>query len=113
MFSQVKWFKTTTFSYKYETQYGVWTDWSDWEKCIADVKMDLTNDKITIYTNNTQIYYVYDYVGEVEDSDGQTVKFAIIDDEEDYGYIRLRIQNNGTKQLYVDFSNIIWVYNLK
>lgn len=75
--------------------------------------MDLENDKIIIYTKEPQIYYVYDYLGEIEDENGQAVKFAVIDNEDDYGYVRLRRQNNGTKQLYVDFNNIIWVYNLK
>lgn len=112
-FSQVKYFQTTQFSYKYLTEYNYWTDWSDWEKCIAKVKLDLDDDKITIYTKETQIYYVYDYLGEVEDDYGQTIKFAVIDHEEDYGHIRLRVQNNGTKQLYVDFNDIMWVYNLK
>lgn len=112
-FSQVKWFETTSFSYKYITQYGEWVNWSEWEKCVADVKIDLGKDIIIIYTKEVQMYYVYDYVGEVKDTSGQTIKFAVIDNEEDYGHIRLRVQNNGTKQLYVDFSNIMWVYNLK
>ena len=111
-FAQIKWFKTNSISYKYETQYGEWTNWSEWEKCIADVKLDLDNNKIVIYTKTPQVYYIYDYLGEVEDDYGQTIKLAIIDDEDDYGCVRLRIQDNGTKQLYVDFSNIMWVYNL-
>ena len=40
------------------------------------------------------MYYEYDYVGEVKDTSGQTVKFAVIYNEEDYGHIRLRVQNN-------------------
>ena len=112
-FSQVKYFQTTQFSYKYLTEYNYWTDWSDWEKCTAKVKLDLDNDIIVIYTNETQKYYVYEYVGEVEDNSGQTIKFAVIDHEDDYGYVRLRVQNNGTKQIYIDFNNIKWVYNLK
>lgn len=110
--SDVRLFRTTEFSYKYETEYGWWTDWSDWKKCKVNIKMDLENDKIIIYTKEPQIYYVYDFLGEVEDDYGQTIKFAVIDNEDDYGYIRLRVQDNGTKQLYVDFENIKWVYNL-
>ena len=32
--------------------------------------------------------------------------------EYDYGYIRLRIERNGNSQIYIDFADVMWVYNV-
>ena len=37
----------------------------------------------------------------------------MIDQDGDYGSIRFRKQYNGTIQLYIDYADIKWVYNIE
>ena len=103
----VQWYQTTEFAYKLKGY-----DWSDWEPSKMNVKMDLSQDKITIYSNDVQIYRVISTEAPPYDPSGQQVKFRIVDQDGDYGYLRLRIENNGNSQIYVDFNDISWVYNV-
>jgi hypothetical protein len=47
-----------------------------------------------------------------DDGGGVQIKFSVIDQDGDRGTVRLRIQNDGNSQLYVDFADIMWVYNV-
>ena len=42
----------------------------------------------------------------------RTAKFSFVDQEGYKGIIRLRIEKNGNSQMYVEYANIMWVYNL-
>lgn len=87
--------------------------WSEWQPCKIPIKIDLNNDKITIYSNEVQIYHV---IGDAEtppDNNGQQIAFIVIDQDGDRGRFRFRVQNNGIKQVYVDFNNISWCYSVK
>lgn len=110
-FSQNAWFRATEFAYKY-VEDGYWTNWSDWIDCNVRIKIDVTNDKIIIYSEDTQVYNVLNQESAPYDDNGEQLRFRVIDQDYDYGYVRLRLQNNGNKQLYVDFNNISWVYNI-
>lgn len=113
----VQWYKTTAYSIKKlnTDAYGneSWGKWSDWEDSDMRVKFDLVNDVITIYSPKTQVYRVIRVEDPPYDSTGRQVKFKVIDQDGDYGYVRLRIENNGNSQIYVDFRNVSWVYNVK
>lgn len=111
--AQVQYYRTTEFSYKEKNSYGNWTNWSKWEDSDLIVTIDLTNDVIKIYSPKTQTYRVLSYEGTPTDSSGRQVKFRVIDQDGDYGYIRLRIENNGNSQIYIDFANVMWVYNVR
>ena len=76
-------------------------------------EFDFNNDVIYIYSDKTQIYKVLYQEENPYDSSGQQVKFRVLDQDGDYGHIRLRIENNGNSQIYVDFNNVSWVYNVK
>lgn len=103
----VQWYQTTEFAFKLEGY-----DWSDWQKAEIGVKIDLSQDKITIYSDNVQIYRVIATLDPPYDPNGQQVKFKVIDQDGDYGHLRLRIENSGNSQIYIDFSDISWVYNV-
>lgn len=109
---EIIWFKATSLSYRYVNDYGYWTNWSDWEKCDVRIKFELTDDVIVIYSNKNQFYKVISLVDPPYDSNGKTIKYRILDGDGDYGFIRLRIENNGNSQIYVDFNNVSWVYNV-
>ncbi len=110
--AQTYYYRTTGFAIKYQTSYG-WTDWSDWQRSSMKMKIDLDDDMIVIYSDKVQIYRVIEHSGTYTDeSGGKQTKFFIVDQDNDYGYIRLRIERNGNSQIYVDFADVMWVYNV-
>ena len=111
--AQTLYFKTTEFAIRYKTNYG-WGNWSDWQPSDMKVKMDLDDDLIIIYSEKIQIYQVLRDEGNyTDDSGGKQQKFYIIDQDDDHGYLRLRIERNGNSQIYIDFNDVMWVYNVK
>ena len=107
-------YKATSYAYKYVNDYGYWTDWTSWLSCDVNIIFDLNNDVITIFSQRKQTYVVYSYDGASYDvGGGQYVQYSVIDQDYDYGKIRLRIEGNGNSQLYVDFANVMWVYNVR
>lgn len=109
--AEILWFKTTDFAYRIKN-YGTWSSWSDWEASSMNIKIDTGQDIIVIYSPETQVYKVLSLENPPYDSNGTQVKFKVIDQDFDIGYIRLRVEHSGNSQIYVDFSNVSWVYNV-
>ena len=86
-----------------------WTDWSEWESCYYKVIIDL--DSNTIIINNSK-YTIDKYIETVSDGNSKTTKYAVITYDNRSCFIRIREQKDGVKQLYIDYDNIIYVYNL-
>jgi hypothetical protein len=97
----------------YEVAIKIDGHWSEWQPCKVPIKIDLDNDKITIYSNEVQIYRVIGDAETPSDNNGQQIAFIVIDQDGDRGRFRFRVQNNGVKQVYVDFNNISWCYSVK
>lgn len=112
-FAQSGYFNAYEFSYKLMKSNGSWTNWSNWESVNINVKIDVTNDKVIIYSDEPQIYHILQQETAPYDSNGEQIKFQIIDQDGDYGYLRFRRQSNGTLQIYIDFADIKWVYNIE
>lgn len=104
-------FRTTDFSAR-TCNYGVWSEWSDWESSNIDVEIDLDKDIVIIHSKSLQVYKIIEKLPAPYDKDGKQDKFRIIDQDMDRGTLRLRRQNNGTLQIYIDFNDISWVYNI-
>lgn len=109
----VQWYKTSQVSVRAKNANGVWGSWSDWQSCVVNIKFDLSNDVIWIFSSKTQKYIVTETLDPPYDATGRQVMFKAIDQDGDICHIRLRIENNGNSQLYVDFSNVSWVYNVR
>ncbi len=109
----IVWFRTTEFSWKQKNEYGSWTNWSDWEPSNIKVKFDLSKDQVFIYSSSIQIYTIIHEEESPYDDSGTQIKFRVVDQDDDYGHLRLRQENNGNSQIYIDFSNIKWVYNVR
>lgn len=107
-YSQVVWFNAFQFAYRESD----WSSWTPWTTCDIDVKFDYDADLIVIYSQRTQVYRVYNYDGQVADYGGEQVQFSVIDQDDDRGKIRLRVEKNGNSQIYIDFLNVSWVYNV-
>lgn len=104
---------TTCFAYKYYENYR-WTDWSDWKPSHMLVVISLDRNIINIYSDTMQEYDIYEYNGEENDRDGGTsLLFNCVNEDGLRCQVRLRIQSDGSKQLYVDFNDCMWVYGLE
>ena len=112
--AQTYYYITTSFAYKFMGNDGLWSNWSSWEHSNIKMKIDFDDDLIIIYSQNLQVYQVTEYLGAYTDeSGGEQTKFRVIDQDNDVGTIRLRIETNGNSQLYVDFADVMWVYNVR
>ena len=113
-YAQVQWYRTT--QYAEATIINNRYYWGDWESSNMRLCIDIGNDQIIVYSPRTQIYQVYGVYNNgqpyVDDSGGTNVKFYVIDQDYDRGNIRLRVEKNGNSQIYIDFSNVAWVYNV-
>lgn len=111
--AQTYYYKTFQFAIKYKAN-GVWGQWSDWDSSNMLLTINMDDDVITVYSEKRQIYRVLEYMGSYTDeSNGKQTKFYVIDQDGDRGYVRLRIEQNGNSQVYVDFGDIMWVYNVR
>ena len=113
-YAQVQWYRTT--QYAEATIINNRYYWGDWESSNMRLCIDIGNDQIIVYSPRTQIYQVYGVYNNgqpyVDDSGGTNIKFYVIDQDYDRGNIRLRVEKNGNSQIYIDFSNVAWVYNV-
>lgn len=109
--AQTRWYRTTAFAQA--TVYNGNYSWGDWEVSNMKMSIDWTNYVITIYSPKTQCYVLTDVVNTYTDKDGaEQIKFKGIDQDSDKCTIRFRVCKDGTSQLYINFSNIAWVYNV-
>ena len=112
--AQTYYYKTFEFAIKYKSSSGIWGNWSDWQPSNMTLTIDLDRDVITVYSEKRQVYQVLENMGSYTDeSQGRQTKFYVIDQDGDYGYVRLRIEKNGNSQVYVDFGDVMWVYNVR
>ena len=108
-------FQATSLSSKHFNEYGgYWSEWSDWENCNILVVINSSAEKINIYSSVTQEYDIYDSHDVSYDNDGgQTATFNCIDADGLRCDVRLRVQSDGQAQLYVDYSDFMFVYNIE
>lgn len=99
-------------AYKY-IENGRWTDWSDWKRVNVIITIDYDNDVIRVHADSPQTYVVTNYDKSFTDSSGgRQVQFSVIDQDYDYGKVRLRIETNGNSQIYVEFADVIFCWNV-
>lgn len=107
-FSQIINFKATSVAIK-EVGYK----WSDWKKCDILITFNLRTDKVVIYSRSIQIYKVLTQgQSYIDESGGEQIKYDVIDQDDDLGDMRLRVERNGNSQIYIDFADVSWVYNV-
>lgn len=106
----------TSFSVRYvENSYNgsYWTDWSQNMSCYLDVYIDTRTDQIIIDSQETQVYNIYAAGKTYYDRQrNECCDFKVVDQDGDYGTITLRAGRNWA-QLYVRFSNIEWMYEVR
>lgn len=111
--AQAYYFETSQFAYKVKYS-GYWTDWTDWEDSKLIITINLDTDVIAIYSPSLQVYQITKYIQDYEDEGGGYQKeYAFIDQDLKRGIIRLRKENTGNSQVYVEYDDAMWVYNVK
>jgi hypothetical protein len=98
---------------KHIDYYGNWTDWSEWKEANILIVVDSQKDRITIYTETTQIFDIIENEGEsLSDKGDPTFNYYCVD--ENGAKCRIRIVKRTTlTQIYVDYSNLILCFNIK
>lgn len=114
MNAQAYTFVTKSFAIKYyEYSTRSWGQWSKWQLCEANGVINIPRTTVVIYTQKIQRYTIVEYKGAYYDSEGcETIEMSVIDQDGDKGTIRMRQEHNGNVQLYVDFADVSWVYNI-
>jgi hypothetical protein len=111
--AETAYYQTTEFAYKSKNTFGFWGSWTDWESSSILVVFNSDDNVVTIHSPSTQVYRLTGHVRTYKDNDGgKTTEFTFVDQDGDRGHMRLRITQDGTAQLYIDFNDIMWVYNL-
>ena len=108
--AQILQFRSEAYCQKQLNSYGYWTGWSDWQKCNVSITINLNNDQVTIYSNRTQYYQIYDYTGSYYDGTTQCVDYKFYDQDGDVGTMTLAMKPNGQSEIYIRFANIQWSY---
>jgi hypothetical protein len=90
-----------------------WTDWTDWKEYYVEIVFDTDSNAITIYDENiNKVYKIHPIYEKSEDSNSVTIKYKVVESENNCLYIRFRNQYDGVKQLYLDYKDLVYVYNL-
>lgn len=91
-------------------------EWGEWKKSDMLLIIDLTSQRITIYSDKVQKYDIAKMSDKFSDKDGDTnFNFTCVDQDGDYCTLTHCFceSQNGKEQLYVRFSSLLWVYYLR
>lgn len=112
--SQSYQFKTSGFSVLEKNDRGKWGEWSNLDLVNLSVILDTNKHRIVVYSQEIQLFNILDYIEREEndtdivysfmckDNDGVACKLSII----------TRKKQDYRKQLYINYSDHIIVYNM-
>lgn len=107
-------YQATSLAFKSQNDYGYWSDWSDWESTNVLVVINIDKDRINIYSTSPHEFDIYEYGEIVNESDGgNSFTLKCIDENGLRCTIRQRQQPDGQRQLYINYSDAIIVYNIQ
>lgn len=104
--------KAYNFAYR-AVENGSWTDWSDWSDCNILVVLNTDKERLTIYSKETQEYDIISCDDwESDGKGGKVMEIQCIDAEGLRCNVRWRVDNEGEQQVYVDYNDVSFVYNV-
>ena len=105
-YAEVLKLKAYSFSARSTDHYGNWSD--------CNILVVIGEDsRVKIYSKETQEYDIISSEEEVSDHQGGTVtEYHCIDKDGLRCSLRLRVEKNDNIQLYVDYDNLSFVYNV-
>jgi hypothetical protein len=115
-FAQVFKFKSTSFSSKIKNDNtGRWSDWSTLSETEVLITIDFDGERIKIFSKSEQEYDIIKFFEKEVDRDGdETLKFQCVNEDGRKCFVRfvVLLSKNGQRQLYVDFADMMWMYNI-
>jgi hypothetical protein len=115
-FGQVLKVKANAFSIKAKNENtDKWPEWPKWEETNILITIDSAIERIKIFSKKDQVYDIIEKLDESIDEDGDiTWKWLCVNEDGLKCHIRMvrPISGNGRSQLYVEFSDIKWVYSI-
>jgi hypothetical protein len=108
--------KAETYMYtatSYQQKYSYQSSFSNRVSCEVGITIDTSLGYIKMDTERLQYYIIKSSYGPYRDSDGDRVLKLSCTDEEGLNCTVRIISGTYREQLYVDYNNITWVYNLK
>ncbi|RYE17315.1 MAG: hypothetical protein EOP51_24130 [Sphingobacteriales bacterium] len=116
-YAQVTKFKTSGGSVKFYNKTA--QSWKPWEALenASDIliTLDPDADRIKIFSSSEQVFDIIKFYDVVEDSDGdEVIPFQCVDQDGRKCKLRFMIlhSQNKRKQLYVDYSDMMVMYNI-
>ncbi len=108
-------YKSTAISMRTLNDNGRWSNWSDWEDCSVLVVINIDKDQINIYSAEPQEFDIYEAGDgfERDAGNGETWTLKCVDADGLRCEVRIRVQDDGQCQLYVDYSDLSYVYNIE
>ena len=104
-------------AYKSMNDNGSWTTFSDWKECNIIIVTDLDKNMFTIYSEEIQEFDIIKfYPAKIDEKGYKTYEMFCIDKNGKKCQIRNRFLNGNNyakSQLYVDYNDVIIVYNLQ
>ena len=115
-FAQIVKCKANAISLKmYNENSNQWSEGSAWESTDMLVLFDFTANRIKVFSKEEQTYDMVQSYEPTFDKDGdKTTKWLCIDEDGAKCEVRhVKLNSNGGKnQLYIDFANLMFVYNI-
>lgn len=107
-------FKTSGLSVMQKDQKGQWGKWSDLKLVNILVKLDTDKNRIIVYSEIIQLFEIIDYIPLEENENDSVYSFTCKDNngEDCTLSIITRKQQDSRKQLYINYENRIFVYNI-
>lgn len=96
----------------YDSSTGYWTPWTDWESC--NTRIEASNNGIVIYSPEIQAYSAVSKGSTYyDDSGGYNSAYNCVDINNKRCVLRLRKQTDGAFQIYIEYNDAMWVYNVR
>lgn len=114
VFGQVYKLKATSTQTRTKKENGKWTQWSSKVKANMLITIDSDKERITIYTEPKKVYDVIKNKGESFSKNGNEIQaLGCVDRYGKNCTVRLlQVKNTNNFQVYVDYSNKTYVYNV-
>ena len=113
-FGQIYNFTAFSLNYKvYNENRDQWSDWMGWLPCNIEVRMDVPQGNIKIFSKHYQSYNIMYKEGQgVFDGDDVT-SFYCVDQNGIACRLKLVIRQSGQTEMYVEYKDVKWVYAVR
>ncbi|OYQ48189.1 hypothetical protein CHX27_02530 [Flavobacterium aurantiibacter] len=107
-------FKATSFSITERLDNDSWSDWTPFEESTVVITLDGKKERIIIGSKEIQVFEIMEYAEKIETDDDIIIGFrcANLDGARVEVDIVTRKKQNNRKQIYVNYSDVRYVYNV-